>query len=128
MSRIRSTETKPEIIVRQYLFKNGFRYRKNVNNLPGKPDVVLSKYNTVIMVNGCFWHGHNNCKYAAVPKTRTKWWINKISKNKENDNLNRKKLKKLGYNTIVIWECELKKQKVVKTCDRLSRRLLKIFI
>ena len=82
MSRIRSKNTKPELIVRKFLFANGFRYRLHSKNLPGKPDIVLPKYKTVIFVHGCFWHGHENCKYFVVPKTRTEWWIKKIASNK----------------------------------------------
>ena len=80
MSRIRAKDTKPELLVRKYLFSKGFRYRLNVKKLPGKPDIVFTKYNTVIFINGCFWHGHENCPKARIPKTKTEWWKAKITK------------------------------------------------
>lgn len=83
MSRIRSKDTKPEMIVRQFLYRAGYRYRLHDKKLPGKPDLVLRKYKTVILVHGCFWHGHEGCKYFVVPKTRKDWWLNKINSNKE---------------------------------------------
>ena len=88
MSRIRSKDTKPELIVRKFLFSKGYRYRLNVKSLPGKPDIVLPKYKTVIFVHGCFWHGHEGCKYFVVPKTRTKWWLEKINRNKQKEKEN----------------------------------------
>jgi DNA mismatch endonuclease (patch repair protein) len=94
MSRIKGKNTKPEILVRRFLFANGFRYRLNDKKLPGKPDIVLPKYKTVIFVNGCFWHGHNECSYFVIPKTRTEWWLNKINKNREADADNFFRLKK----------------------------------
>lgn len=109
MSRIRSKDTKPEIKVRSYLFKLGFRFRKNVQKLPGKPDIVLPKYSTVIFINGCFWHHHQGCRYAYIPKTRTKFWLDKFSKNLENDKKNKVILQQLGWKVVVIWECMLKK-------------------
>jgi DNA mismatch endonuclease, patch repair protein len=109
MSMIKGKNTKPEIIVRKFLFRNGFRFRLNVKSLPGKPDIVLPKYNTVIFVNGCFWHGHDNCKYFVIPKTRTDWWLKKIERNKMLDNENCVKLKNEGWKVINIFECGLKK-------------------
>jgi DNA mismatch endonuclease (patch repair protein) len=109
MSKIKGKNTKPEIIVRKFLFRNGFRFRLNVKSLPGKPDIVLPKYKTVIFVNGCFWHGHDNCKYFVLPKTRTDWWLKKIERNKLLDNENGVKLKSEGWEVINIFECELKK-------------------
>jgi len=85
MSRIKGKNTKPEMLVRKFLHANGFRYRLHVKNLPGKPDIVLPKHKTVIFVHGCFWHGHEGCKYYVVPKTKTDWWLNKINGNIEND-------------------------------------------
>ena len=96
MSQIRSKNTKPEVIVRKYLFAKGFRYRLHSKNLPGKPDIVLPKYRTVLFVHGCFWHGHEGCKYFVVPKTKTAWWLNKINSNKDNDAKAVKALKKEG--------------------------------
>lgn len=109
MSQIKCRDTKPEQIVRKFIFKNGFRYKKNVINLPGKPDIVLPKYKTIIFVHGCFWHGHKNCQYASIPKTKTEWWLNKIGKNKLNDAKHFKALKKLGWQVFIIWECNIKK-------------------
>lgn len=120
MSRIRNKNTKPEVLVRKFLFSKGFRYRINVAKLPGKPDIVLSKYNTIIFVNGCFWHGHEGCKYFVAPKTRTEWWMNKINKNKENDLKTHILLKNIGWNIITIWECQLKKDHIDKTLNALS--------
>jgi DNA mismatch endonuclease (patch repair protein) len=108
MSMIKGKNTKPEIIVRKYLYQNGYRYRLNYSKLKGKPDIVLSKFKTVIFVNGCFWHGHEGCKYFVIPKTRTKWWIEKINKTKRRDHTNYKKLSESNWKVIVIWECELK--------------------
>lgn len=119
MSRIRSKDTKPEMLVRKFLFANGFRYRLHVKNLPGKPDIVLPKYKTVIFVNGCFWHGHENCKYFVVPKTRNLWWLSKIEKTKHIDGINFLKLKAKGWKVIGIFECELKSDKNNKTLNRL---------
>jgi len=109
MSRIRSKDTKPELIVRKYLFSKGFRYKLHDKKLPGKPDIVLPKYKTVIFVHGCFWHGHNGCKYFVVPKTRTEWWLEKITNNQNKDSTAEKKLRTEGWNIITVWECELNK-------------------
>lgn len=109
MSRIKGKNTKPEIKVRKFLFRNGFRFRLHVKKLSGKPDIVLHKYKTVIFINGCFWHGHERCKFFVVPKTRTDWWLKKIERNKLLDNENRLKLKTEGWEVITIYECELKK-------------------
>ena len=112
MAAIRSTDTKPELYVRKILYGAGYRYRLHVKKLPGKPDIVLKKYNLVIFVNGCFWHGHN-CKLFKLPKTRTEFWENKIHKNKTNDRSNKKKLIELGWKVKNIWECEIKKEKKI---------------
>src|SRR6185437_10062242 len=109
MSRIKSKNTKPEILVRKFLHAQGFRYRLHSSKLPGKPDLVLLKLKTVIFINGCFWHGHENCKYYHVPKTKTEWWLEKIYRNKARDFSHIKNLKALVWNIIVIWECNLKK-------------------
>lgn len=108
MSRIKGKNTKPEMLVRKFLFANGFRYRLNVKTLPGKPDIVLPKYKTVIFVNGCFWHGHKGCKYFVLPKTRTEWWLNKIKETQKRDREKKIELNVLGWKVITIWECELK--------------------
>ena len=108
MSRIKGKDTKPEMIVRSFLHANGFRYRLHVKDLSGKPDIVLPKYRTVIFVHGCFWHGHEGCKYFKLPGTRTEWWREKIGRNKENDKKATKALHKSGWTVISIWECRLK--------------------
>ena len=96
------------MLVRKFLFANGYRYRLNVKTLPGKPDIVLPRYKTVIFINGCFWHGHEGCRYFVIPKTRTEWWIDKISGTQKRDSEAENQLKALGWKVIVIWECELK--------------------
>lgn len=115
MSRIRGKDTKPELLVRKFLFSKGFRYRLHDKKLPGKPDIILPKYKTVIFVHGCFWHGHEGCKYFVVPKTRTDWWLEKIEGNKNRDKANIESLKNLGWNVLVIYGCELKKEKMTET-------------
>lgn len=108
MSRIRSKDSKPEMIVRRFLHQHGFRYRLHVRDLPGKPDLVLKKYRSVIFVHGCFWHGHEGCKYFVVPKTRKEWWLTKINTNRLKDLKNVLSLAERGWRVIEIWECELK--------------------
>lgn len=108
MSKITGKETKPEILVRKYLFARGFRYRKNVKELPGKPDIVLPKFKTVIFVHGCFWHGHKDCPKAALPSTNTKFWKEKISKTIERDKTNSLDLENKGWKVLTVWQCELK--------------------
>lgn len=110
MSKIRSKDTKPELLVRKYLFAQGLRYRLHCKNLPGTPDIVLRKFKTVIFVHGCFWHRHEKCKYFVVPKTRTEWWLSKFNKNVENDKKNILALQDLGWRIIKVWECECKKK------------------
>lgn len=124
MSKIRSKDTKPEMLVRRFLHKNGFRFRLHVKKLPGKPDIVLPKYKTAIMVNGCFWHGHESCKYYVIPKTRTEWWLEKINKNILNDNKSLDGLLNLHWKVIVIWECELKKNAIEVTLNNLAKEIL----
>ena len=124
MSRIKAKDTKPELVVRKFLFANGFRYRLHQKNLPGKPDIVLPKYKTAIFVNGCFWHGHQNCKYFVPPKTRTQWWLQKITNTQKRDRQAKTELQTLGWHTITIWECELKPKKVEGTLNSLINSLL----
>jgi len=123
MSRIRGKDTKPEILVRKFLHKSGFRFRLNDRKLPGKPDIVLSKYNSVIFINGCFWHGHEDCKYFVIPKTRTQWWIDKIQQTKNRDFNNYSDLKENGWKVIVLWECELKKNVFQETMQKAIKQL-----
>lgn len=119
MSQILGKDTKPEMMVRKFLHGNGFRYRLHVKDLPGKPDLVLPKYNSVIFVHGCFWHAHEGCKYFKIPTTRTEWWKNKLFGNRERDKKYIRQLEDLGWNVIVIWECELKPEKKEKTLIRI---------
>lgn len=123
MSRIRGKNTKPEMLVRKFLFSNGFRYRLHDKKLPGKPDIVLSKYKTVLFVHGCFWHGHEGCRYYVVPKTKTEWWINKINANKTNDDKAIQKLIANSWNVITIWECDLKSDKREETLNGICKKL-----
>ena len=123
MSRIRSKGTKPEVVVRKFLFSMGYRYKIHDTKLPGKPDIVLPKYKTVIFVQGCFWHGHENCKDFVIPKTRTKWWLEKININKQNDYRNEITLKNVGWKVLHIWECELKSSVVENTFKLLINEL-----
>ena len=122
MSRIRGTGTKPEEAVRKYLFSRGLRYRKNVAKLPGKPDVVLAKYKTVVFVNGCFWHAHD-CGKFVWPKSNTGYWEKKINGNAARDKENIARLADAGWKVIVIWECELKKDRIADTLSKLFRQI-----
>ena len=119
MSHIRSKNSRPEELVRKYLFSQGFRYRKNVSSLYGKPDVVLPKYHTVIFVNGCFWHKHN-CPRFVWPTSNVEYWKNKIYGNVERDNKNIKLLEDAGWKVIIVWECELKKDRAAATLESLK--------
>ena len=113
MSQIRGCNTKPEIMVRKYLFSKGLRFRLHDKKLSGKPDIVLPKYKSLIFVHGCFWHGHESCKYFVVPQTRTDFWMNKINANIANDKKNSEILKQAGWKIFTIWECESKKDEVL---------------
>jgi DNA mismatch endonuclease, patch repair protein len=124
MSQIKARDTKPEMLVRKFLHANGFRYRLHVKHLPGKPDIVLPKYKTAIFVHGCFWHGHNHCKYYVVPKSRTEWWLNKINSNISNDKHAIKGLTMQGWKVIVIWECALKPAKLDQTLAKLPGKIV----
>ncbi len=108
MSRIKGKDTSIEVLVRKALFRDGFRFRKNVKQLPGKPDIVLSKYKTVIFVHGCFWHGHT-CKEAHIPKSNSEFWLNKITRNVDNDKKHTEQLTSLGWHVITVWECQIEK-------------------
>lgn len=123
MSQIKGKNTKPEILVRKFLFSKGFRYRLHVKDLPGKPDIVLPKHKTVIFVNGCFWHGHENCRYFVIPKTRTDWWLQKIKNNQNRDQIAEVELKELGWKTIIVWTCELINKKKEDRFTKLVREI-----
>ncbi len=118
MSRIGGKDTKPEIMVRKFLHANGFRYRIHVKDLPGKPDIVLPKYKTVIFVHGCFWHAHEGCDKFSIPETRSDWWKKKLFRNKERDIENQSALKDQGWNVVIVWECEIKNKTVFKSIIR----------
>jgi len=119
MSRIKAKDTKPEMLVRKFLFSHGFRYRIHVNYLIGKPDIVLAKYKAVIFIHGCFWHAHEGCKYYVVPKSNTEFWINKLRNNTQRDAENFSKLAASGWKIITIFECELKAEKLKQTLNNL---------
>ena len=110
MSRIRGKDTSIEVKVRKYLFSKGFRFRKNDKRLPGKPDVVLPKYHTVIFIHGCFWHRHPGCKDTTTPKTRTEYWLDKFERNVANDRARYEALEAAGWNVITLWECDINKR------------------
>ena len=143
MSRIRGKDTKPEMIVRRYLWSHGFRYRLNYQRLPGKPDLVLRKYRTCIFVNGCFWHGHHindndddndnflslkNSECCKIPRTNREFWVKKIVRNHERDREVQRKLAVMGWHSIVVWECELKPNKRGQTLTSLAYTLNHIFL
>ena len=123
MSQIKGMDTKPEKILRRYLFAAGFRFRKNNKKLPGKPDIVLPKYRTVIFVNGCFWHGHEGCRYFVVPATNTEFWLNKINTNRIRDDDKKRQLEESGWKVIVIWECQLRPDKRDDTLSQLPHMI-----
>ncbi|MEO8402971.1 MAG: DNA mismatch endonuclease Vsr [Chitinophagaceae bacterium] len=123
MSRIRAKDTKPEMLVRRFLHAQGFRYKLHDKTLPGKPDLVLPKYKTVIFIHGCFWHGHEGCRYYVVPKTRTEWWLNKINGNKANDEKAILALEKGNWRIFTLWECDLKPSNAEKTLSGLLKKL-----
>ena len=114
MSAIKSKNTKPEIAVRKLLHSMGYRFRLHRKDLPGSPDIVLPKYKTVIFVHGCFWHRHENCKYASTPKTRKEFWENKFKSNLKRDAEVQEKIKNIGWQSVVIWECEIKNKSKLK--------------
>ena len=123
MSQIKGKNTRPEELVRKYLFAQGFRYRKNDKRLPGSPDIVLPKYKTVIFVNGCFWHGHTGCKYFIWPKNNAKFWRNKITTNIQRDAKKIEQLNSMSWNVITVWECQLRPEKRVDTLISLVKQV-----
>jgi DNA mismatch endonuclease (patch repair protein) len=126
MSRIKGKDTRPEKTVRSILHKNGFRFRLNRKDLPGKPDIVLPKYKSVIMVHGCFWHQHKNCKYATVPKSNTAFWISKLDGNVKRDKKNISALKRLGYRVIIMWECQILDKNKTRIKTKSVDKIIKI--
>lgn len=129
MSHIRSRNTKPELKVRQWLWRHGYRYRLNVKGVPGKPDIVMRRYHTAIFVNGCFWHGHEGC--CKIPQTNREFWVNKIQRNQQRDQQNYQLLQENGWQVIVIWECQLKPNVIDRTmCEvelQLNEKLLSLY-
>ncbi len=123
MSQIKGKDTKPEMMVRKYIFSKGFRYRLHDKRLPGKPDIVLPKMKVAVFIHGCFWHGHTNCRYFVLPKTRTEWWLKKIERNKQLDSENLLKLKDAGWKVFTIFECKLKPNLRAKTLENLVKKL-----
>ena len=126
MSHIHSRDTKPELLVRRWLWNHGYRYRLNVKGVPGKPDIVMRPYHTAIFVNGCFWHGHEGC--CKIPKSNTEFWVNKIRRNQERDKQNYQILKENGWHVIVIWECQLKPDRIKETMLRVETMLCDYFL
>lgn len=123
MSRIKGKNTKPEMLVRKFLHGKGFRYKLHDKTLPGKPDIVLPKYKTAIFIHGCFWHGHTDCKYFVVPKTRTEWWLAKINGNISNDYNAYFLLEAEGWKVIIVWECSLKSSTLDKSLSELAKEI-----
>ena len=123
MSRIKGKDTKPEETVRKYVFSKGFRYRKNVSTLPGKPDIVLPKYKTCIFVHGCFWHKHEGCKYFVWPKSNEEFWKDKLEKNVTRDKNEQAELEKMGWHILIVWECQLKKKNKEQTLRELEEKI-----
>ncbi|WP_300599981.1 very short patch repair endonuclease [Niabella sp.] len=123
MSRIKGKDTKPEILVRKFLFSKGLRYKLHDKQLPGKPDLVFPKYKTVLFIHGCFWHGHEGCRYYVIPKTRTDWWLAKINGNKKKDAESVTRLVQLGWKINEVWGCELKPDKREKTLKSLFEKI-----
>ena len=128
MAAIRGRDTRPEMLVRHFLFSRGFRYRLNDARLPGRPDLVLPRYRTVIFVNGCFWHGHEGCRYFVIPKTHTDFWQKKISRNRQRDQEVLLKLRGMKWHCITVWECQLKPAVRQHTLDSLVYTLSHIFL
>lgn len=123
MSRIRSGNTRPEMVMRRALFALGYRFRIQVRTLPGTPDIVLPRYRTVIFINGCFWHGHEGCRLYTHPKTNSEFWSEKVRRNRERDTQVTERLESLNWNVVTVWECELKKSVLDATLDRVEAEL-----
>ena len=125
MAAIHSASTKPELTLRLALWHQGFRYRINDKSLPGRPDIVLQKYRTVIFVHGCFWHGHKDCMYYTVPQTNTEFWVAKITRNQERDQEVWRRLEAKGWSVVIVWECQLKKANLDDTVARVSAEIVR---
>lgn len=121
MSKIKGKDTKPEITVRKFLFSKGFRYRKNQKSLPGKPDIVLKKHSAVVMVNGCFWHGHKGCPKFKIPKSNVDFWREKITKNIKRDKVNQKRLSEMGWRIFNVWECETNEKRLSEVAIKIKK-------
>ena len=128
MSQIRSKDTKPEILVRKYLFSKGLRFRKNDKRYPGAPDIVLPKYHTIVFVHGCFWHFHPECKYAIMPSSNVEFWEKKLYGNRDRDKKNQEELHQMGWRVIIVWECQLKKDVREKNLENLYNRIISLEI
>lgn len=127
MSRIKGKNTKPEELVRKYLFSQGFRYRKNDKRLPGTPDIVLPKYKTVVFVNGCFWHEHEGCKYFVWPQNNADFWKAKINANIQRDKKKAEELQNRGWRVIVVWECGIRqKEEREASLENLKKKILEV--
>jgi DNA mismatch endonuclease (patch repair protein) len=124
MSMVKGKNTTPERRVRQHLFSKGFRYRIYDTRLPGRPDIVMPKYRAVIFINGCFWHGHESCKFFRLPDTRKEWWKEKIEKTRARDRNNVAELEELGWKVFVIWECEVKGESINDTISKLLKKII----
>lgn len=128
MSAIKGKNTKPELLVRKFLFSRGFRYKLNHPRLPGHPDLVLRKYRTVIFVNGCFWHGHDGCRHFVLPKSNVDFWRAKIERNKARDIIEQRTLAAMGWHCITVWECQLKPKVRQQTLESLAYTLHRIYL
>lgn len=128
MAKIRSKDTKPEVWLRKQLFERGYRYRKNVNNVPGHPDLWLAKYDTAVFVHGCFWHRHENCKYAYMPKSRVEFWSEKFRRNQERDKVVKEELEKVGVKMLVVWECTVKRMMKETEVSSDMMRMIEAFL
>lgn len=128
MAAIHSRDTKPELVVRKFLFSRGFRYRLNHPRLPGRPDIVLRRYRTAIFVNGCFWHGHEGCRHFSMPKSSTEYWQAKIERNRERDKRVTQQLTAMGWHCITIWECQLLPKARQQTLESLEYTLSLIYL
>ena len=124
MSGIHSKNTRPEIVVRKWLYAHGYRFRLHRKDLPGKPDIVLPRYHAVIFVHGCFWHRHEGCKYTTTPATRTEWWLNKFQHNIEHDRVVLEELQNLGWTVLIIWECQIKNNLYIEIIEEFLEKAL----